>query len=60
MGPALITGRGQDTFHLVSVKIAELSLALATGPWPLEALQKENKREFSECKAPASFPWHER
>lgn len=57
VGPALITGCGQDTFHLVSVKIAELNLALATGPWPLEALQKEKKGgEFSECKAPASFP----
>lgn len=44
VGPALITGCGQDTFHLVSVKIAELNLALATGPWPLEALQKEKKR----------------
>lgn len=59
--PALLTGPGQDSFHLVSVKVAELHLALATAPRPLEALQKEKlKQGFSERKAPASFPLHER
>lgn len=56
MGPALITGCGQDTFHLVSVKIAELNLALATGPWPLEALQKEKKRGGSSQSARLQLP----
>lgn len=42
--PALLTGPGQDSFHLVSVKVAELHLALPTAPWPLEALQKEKPK----------------
>lgn len=59
-------GSGPSSHHwawapfTLSLKIAELHLALATGPWPLEALQKAKKWEFSECKTPASFPWHER
>lgn len=52
MDPALITGHGQDSFHVVSVKVAELHLVLLTGCCPLKVLQKAKQNGSSQSARP--------